>query len=153
MRLVLYKLKILFLRILGYEKPLRVALLKYLSLKFFTFRPHYETLMYETAKNALKLGCKEIDVIELGVAGGSGIQSLINYDSLSGAKSAYEASSVNLGRAEESVWTKKFKMRITSKHSGKKFDINLSCKTNLRKDTSASEQFSPASDPTKENEK
>jgi len=78
-RLVLYKLKILFLRILGYEKPLRVALLKYLSLKFFTFRPHYEALMYETAKNALKLGCKEIDVIELGVAGGNGIQSLINY--------------------------------------------------------------------------
>jgi hypothetical protein len=28
-----YKIKILILRIIGYEKPLRVAILKYLSLK------------------------------------------------------------------------------------------------------------------------
>jgi len=79
MKLSLYKLKILFLRILGYEKPLRVALLKFLSLKFFTFRPHYETLMFETAKNAIKLGYNEISIIELGVAGGNGIKSLIKY--------------------------------------------------------------------------
>ena len=79
MNLFFYKLKILFLRIIGYEKPLRVALLKYLSLKFFTFRPHYETLMYESAKNAIKLGYNKIDVIELGVAGGNGIKSLLNY--------------------------------------------------------------------------
>ena len=75
----LYKIKILFLRIIGYEKPLRVALLKYLSLKFFTFRPHYETLMYESAKSAIKLGYNKIDVIELGVAGGNGIKSLLKY--------------------------------------------------------------------------
>ena len=31
---MLYKIKLLILRILGYEKPLRVALFKYLSLKF-----------------------------------------------------------------------------------------------------------------------
>ena len=79
MSIFFYKLKILFLRIIGYEKPLRVALLKYLSLKFFTFRPHYETLMYESAKNAIKLGHRKIDVIELGVAGGNGIKSLLNY--------------------------------------------------------------------------
>ena len=79
MNLFFYKLKILFLRIIGYEKPLRVALFKYLSLKFFTFRPHYETLMYESAKNAIKLGYNKIDVIELGVAGGNGIKSLLNY--------------------------------------------------------------------------
>ena len=57
-----YKIKLLILRILGYEKPLRVALLKYLSLKFTTFRPHYETLVYETSKNALKLGYDEINI-------------------------------------------------------------------------------------------
>jgi hypothetical protein len=79
MNLFFYKLKILFLRIIGYEKPLRVALLKYLSLKFCTFRPHYETLMYESAKNAIKLGYNKIDVIELGIAGGNGIKSLLNY--------------------------------------------------------------------------
>jgi len=79
MNLFFYKLKILFLRIIGYEKPLRVALLKYLSLKFYNFRPHYETLMYESAKNAIKLGYNKIDVIELGVAGGNGIKSLLNY--------------------------------------------------------------------------
>ena len=45
-------------------------------------------------------------------------------------------------------------MRITSKHSGKKFDINLSCKTNLRKDTSEPyTQQSGEQDPSKENKK
>ena len=67
MRNLIYKLKLLILRILCYEKPLRVALFKYLSLKFSTFRPHYETLIFESAKNAIKLGYKEINVIELGV--------------------------------------------------------------------------------------
>ena len=74
-----YKIKLLILRIFGYEKPLRVALLKYLSLKFTTFRPHYETLIYETSKNAIKLGYNEINIIELGVAGGDGIRSLVKY--------------------------------------------------------------------------
>ena len=69
MNYLFYKIKILFLRILGYEKTLRVALLKYLSLKFTTFRPHYETLIYESSKNAIKLGHNEINIIELGVAG------------------------------------------------------------------------------------
>ena len=75
----LYKIKLLILRIFGYEKPLRVALLKYLSLKFTTFRPHYETLIYETSKNAIKLGHNEINIIELGVAGGDGIRTLVKY--------------------------------------------------------------------------
>ena len=79
MRNFLYKLKLLILRILCYEKPLRVALFKYLSLKFSTFRPHYETLIFESAKNAIKLGYKEINVIELGVAGGDGIRALVKY--------------------------------------------------------------------------
>lgn len=74
-----YKIKLLVLRIFGYEKPLRVALLKYLSLKFTTFRPHYETLIYESSKNALKLGYDEINIIELGVAGGDGIKTLVKY--------------------------------------------------------------------------
>ena len=78
MNYLFYKIKILFLRILGYEKPLRVALLKYLSLKFTTFRPHYETLIYESSKNAIKLGHNEINIIELGVAG-DGIRSLQKY--------------------------------------------------------------------------
>ena len=79
MKNLFYKLKLLTLRILGYEKPLRVALLKYLSLKFSTFRPHYETLIYESSKNAIKLGYNEINIIELGVAGGNGIRSLVKY--------------------------------------------------------------------------
>ncbi len=79
MKNLFYKLKLLILRILGYEKPLRVALLKYLSLKFSTFRPHYETLIYESSKNAIKLGHNEINIIELGVAGGNGIRTLVKY--------------------------------------------------------------------------
>lgn len=74
-----FKIKILILRIVGYEKPLRVAILKYLSLKYKTFRPHYETVLYESCIEAKKLGYTEISVLELGVAGGNGIISLENY--------------------------------------------------------------------------
>ena len=82
------------------------------------------------------------------------IQSLINYDKLEEISSAYDVNSVDLGKAEESVWKKRFKMRITSKHSGKKFDINLNCKVNFSKDTSEPyTQQAPPSDPTKETKK
>ena len=74
-----YKIKLLILRILGYEKPLRVALFKYLSLKFKKFRPHYETVLYESCKVAKKLGHDDLCVLELGVADGNGILSLIKY--------------------------------------------------------------------------
>ena len=48
--------------------------------------------------------------------------------------SAYDCSSeVILGKAEQSVWTKNFKLRVTSKHTGRKFDINLTCKTQYNK--------------------
>ena len=76
---LIFKLKVFFLRIICYEKPLRVAFVKYLSLKFRTFRPHYETLIFETAKNAKKLGYNEFSIFELGVAGGDGINSIIKY--------------------------------------------------------------------------
>ena len=36
---------------------------------------------------------------------------------------------VILGKAEQDVWEKNFKLRVTSKHTGRKFDINLTCKT------------------------
>ena len=74
-----YKIKILILRIIGYEKPLRVAILKYLSLKYKTFRPHYETILYQSCLEANKLGYNEVSILELGVAGGNGIISLENY--------------------------------------------------------------------------
>ena len=79
MKFFFYKLKLLFLRVLCYEKPLRVAFTKFLSLKFSNFRPHYESLIYETSKNAIKLGFNEISVVELGVAGGNGIKSILKY--------------------------------------------------------------------------
>jgi hypothetical protein len=78
-RFFFYKIKILIFRIIGYEKPLRVALLKYISAKYKTFRPHYETILYESSLEAKKLGYSEISVLELGVAGGNGIISLENY--------------------------------------------------------------------------
>jgi hypothetical protein len=74
-----YKLKILILRIICYEKPLRVVILKYLSLKYKTFRPHYETILYQSCLEAKKLGYNEVSILELGVAGGNGIISLENY--------------------------------------------------------------------------
>ena len=59
------------------------------------------------------------------------IQTMINYDKTFPDKqmdSALRATDVHLGRADEPVWEKRFKMRITSKNSGKKFDINFTCK-------------------------
>ena len=74
-----YKLKIFLLRIIGYEKPLRVAILKFLTLTFKNFRPHYETMMLESCLEAKKLGYQEVSILELGVAGGNGIVSLEKY--------------------------------------------------------------------------
>ncbi len=74
-----YNLKIFLLRLIGYEKPLRVALLKLLGLKYKTFRPHYETILLEASLEAKKLGYDEITILELGVAGGNGILSLEKY--------------------------------------------------------------------------
>ena len=74
-----YKLSLLFKRVLHYDKPLRVALLGYLSLKFKTFKPHYESILYEACLEAKKLKINQVSVIELGVAGGNGIVSLEKY--------------------------------------------------------------------------
>ena len=74
-----YKLNLLFKRVICYEKPLRVALLAYLGLKFKTFKPHYESILYEACLEAKKLGINQVSVIELGVAGGAGIVSLEKY--------------------------------------------------------------------------
>ena len=64
------------------------------------------------------------------------IQSLVNIeetfpDAYIDDASAFEAPGdrVILGKAEQDVWTKNFKLRVTSKHTGRKFDINLTCKT------------------------
>jgi len=73
------------------------------------------------------------------------IQSLINYeDTFANASSpdatAYDAGAMHLGQAEHSVWSsatdpKRFKIRVTSKNSGKKFDLNLTCKVLFNKGT------------------
>jgi hypothetical protein len=68
------------------------------------------------------------------------IQSLVNMEETVGTQKdgsiAYGASAyaplnneVILGKAEQDVWEKNFKLRVTSKHTGRKFDINLTCKT------------------------
>ncbi len=77
--MLLYRLKIFLLRVLGYEKPLRVAILKYLTHKYKQFRPHYETILLESVLEAKKLGYNSVTVLELGVAGGNGIISLEKY--------------------------------------------------------------------------
>jgi hypothetical protein len=74
-----YKFKIFLLRIIGYDKPYRVALLQYFSSIFKQFRPHYETILLESILEAKRLGYNEVSVLELGVAGGNGIIALENY--------------------------------------------------------------------------
>ena len=77
--MIFYKLKIFFLRVFGYDKPLRVAFLKYLTLKFKKFRPHYETIVLESVLQAKKIEYKKVSILEVGVAGGNGIIALENY--------------------------------------------------------------------------
>jgi len=63
------------------------------------------------------------------------LQSLVNYKA-SGLENANSATDTNippiLGRAEKSVWNKQYKIRVTSKNSGRKFDINLRCRVKYR---------------------
>ena len=66
------------------------------------------------------------------------IQSLIDYEKTfpdGDDTSALKATSVSVGRADTPVWDKRFKIRITSKNSGKKFDINFTCKTEFINNT------------------
>ena len=79
MEFFFFRLKIFIYRIIAYEKPLRVAALKYLSLKYKQFRPHYETILLESALEAKRLNYKEITILELGTGSGNGIFSLIKY--------------------------------------------------------------------------
>ena len=72
------------------------------------------------------------------------VQSLVNesetFAQTGGTTSAYNANKVILGKAGETVWSsdvspKKFKIRVTSKNSGKKFDLNLTCKVKYNQTT------------------
>jgi hypothetical protein len=74
------------------------------------------------------------------------IQSLINYEDTFANTStpdatAYDAGTMVLGQqAEGSVWSsatnqRKFKIRVTSKNSGRKFDLNLTCKVQFNRGT------------------
>jgi len=74
------------------------------------------------------------------------IQSLIDYEKTfpdGDSTSALKATSVSVGRAETPVWDKRFKLRITSKNSGKKFDINFTCKTEFIRNTEEAPPIDP----------
>ena len=54
---------------------------------------------------------------------------LIDREPLVGREEANDIERVNLGIGDERVWGKKFKIRLTSKNSGKKIDFNLNFAT------------------------
>ena len=74
-----FKIKLFLTRLLCYEKPYRVVFTKYLSLIFKSFRPHYESILYEACLEAKKLGINHVSALELGVAQGNGIVALEKY--------------------------------------------------------------------------
>ena len=57
--------------------------------------------------------------------------------------SAYNADNVVIGQAGEPVWNKRFKVRVTSKNSGKKFDLNITCKVEYNKNLKPSPAENP----------
>ena len=74
------------------------------------------------------------------------IQSLIDYEKTfpdGDTSSALKATSVSVGRSETPVWDKRFKIRIASKNSGKKFDINFTCKTQFIQNTDDTPPIEP----------
>jgi len=74
------------------------------------------------------------------------IQSLIDYEKTfpdGDTSSVLKATSVSVGRADTPVWDKRFKLRITSKNSGKKFDINFTCKTQFIQNTDDTPPIDP----------
>ena len=86
-----------------------------------------------------------INVIELGAedtkdiakpmkrylfVGPASLQALINQEKtgIANVSSAHALNNITLGMADESAWGKKFKIRLTSRQTGKKFDINVEFK-------------------------
>jgi hypothetical protein len=55
--------------------------------------------------------------------------SLIDRQALGERVEGNDIERVNLGFGDERVWGKKFKIRLTSKNSGKKIDFNLNFAT------------------------
>ena len=72
-------LSISFFRVIGYNKPYRVAFIRVLSIIFKKFRPHYHSMIYEATQSAIKLKLKKISIIEFGVASGNGLLSIEKY--------------------------------------------------------------------------
>ena len=72
-------LSISLFRIIGYNKPYRVALVRFLSIIFKKFRPHYHSIIYEATQSAIKLKLKKISILEFGVASGHGLLSIEKY--------------------------------------------------------------------------
>ena len=72
-------LSISLFRIIGYNKPYRVALVRFLSIIFKKFRPHYHSIIYEATQSAIKLKLKKISILEFGVASGNGLLSIEKY--------------------------------------------------------------------------
>ena len=70
---------ITIMRIIGYNRPYRVGILRLLPIFFKRFRPHYYSIIYEAAMNAISLNKKSISIIEFGVANGNGLLSIEKY--------------------------------------------------------------------------
>ena len=100
----------------------------YLDIKQYEMRPLHDTKFNLSIKRALKIE-PAFDQVALNFEG------VDDVDTSEFAVAAPNIEAINIGQSETPVWGKKFKVRLTSKQSGRKIDVNVSFNTEVREET------------------
>ena len=96
-----------------------------LTLKVFEFSDLFSRAPSATMKRYIKIEPALAHVSLNAVAS--------NLPDFSDSLDDYDLENLKLGHLEESIWGKTFKVRFTSRSTGKKFDLNLTFKTKVIK--------------------
>lgn len=91
------------------------------KIEIFKFKPSIERVPQRTMKRVIK--------IEPSFANTIINESKSNLPSTDGPLEFFNLDNIVLGTSEESVWGKTFKIRVTSKSTGKKVDLNVTFRT------------------------
>ena len=91
------------------------------KIEIFKFKPSIERVPQRTMKRVIK--------IEPSFANTIINESKSNLPGTDGSLEFFNLDNIVLGTSEESVWGKTFKIRVTSRSTGKKVDLNVTFRT------------------------